>query len=138
MLQYPLHSGVQRWVGDLNRFYRDAPALYERDFTADGFAWIDNSDHESSVVAFLRRARNPEDVVVAVFNFTPLPRDNYRIGVPRGGMWAEVLNSDATPYGGSGRGNLGGVEASPLASHGHYHSLTLQLPPLGAVVLRPA
>jgi 1,4-alpha-glucan branching enzyme len=137
VLQYPLHRGAQNWVRDLNRFYRDTPALYELDFSPEGFEWIDHSDNQSSVIAFLRRTRSADGVVLVVCNFTPVPRPNYRLGVPRGGRWRECLNSDAHIYGGSGQGNMGGVDAAPLPAHGRFHSLTLTLPPLGALFLRP-
>jgi 1,4-alpha-glucan branching enzyme len=137
VLQYPLHEGVRRWMRDLNRVYRDTPALYQRDFTADGFQWIDCNNADQSVIVYLRKGQRDEDLALVACNFTPMPRDNYRIGVPRGGWWRERLNSDAAEYGGSGIGNFGGVEASPLSSHGMTHSLALRLPPLGAVVLTP-
>jgi len=136
VLQYPLHAGVQRWLGDLNRCYRTQPALYEKDFSADGFAWIDFHDWEESIISFLRHGRHPEDTVLAVFNFTPLPRLNYVVGVPNGGYWQEILNSDAGIYAGSGMGNMGGVEAAPVAAQGHHHSLALTLPPLSVVYLK--
>ncbi|HTX23886.1 MAG TPA: 1,4-alpha-glucan branching protein GlgB [Steroidobacteraceae bacterium] len=138
VLQYPLHAGVQRWVRDLNRYYRDTPALYELDFSPEGFEWIDANDWEASVIAFLRKPRTRGREVLVVCNFTPVVRENYRVGVPRGGFWRERLNSDAPVYGGSGQGNLGGVEAAPLPSHGRFHSLSLRLPPLGVVFLEPA
>jgi 1,4-alpha-glucan branching enzyme len=137
VLQHPLHAGVQRWVRDLNRLYRATPALYERDFSAEGFEWVDCNDSETSALSFLRRGSRPEDVALIVCNFTPVPRDNYRVGVPRGGLWRERLNSDAGDYGGSGIGNFGAVEAAPLGSHGRYHSLVLRLPPLAIVILTP-
>ena len=136
VLQYPLHAGAQRWVRDLNRLYRATPALYELDFSPDGFEWIDCNDAESSVIAFLRRDRNG-GVVLVVCNFTPIMRERYRLGVPLGGAWRECLNSDATIYGGAGQGNLGTVQATTLASHGRPHSLVLRLPPLAALFLRP-
>ncbi len=137
VLQHPLHAGVQSWVRDLNRLQRSTPALYELDFSPEGFQWIDHSDTQASVIAFLRRDRR-DGCVLVVCNFTPVPRPNYRLGVPHAGRWLEALNSDARHYGGSGQGNLGSVEAAPLPAHGHYHSLTLTLPPLAAVFLRPA
>jgi 1,4-alpha-glucan branching enzyme len=137
VLQYPLHAGAQSWVRDLNRFYRETPALYEVDFSADGFEWIDCNDTESSVIAFLRKDRTRGTVVLVICNFTPIVRENYRVGVPRGGMWRERLNSDAQHYGGSGQGNLGAVEAAPLPAHGRFHSLNLRLPPLAALFLQP-
>ena len=137
VLQYPLHAGLQRWVRDLNRLYRETPSLYELDFSPDGFEWIDCNDAEASVISFLRKGRNAADITLVVCNFTPVARQNYRIGVPRGGWWRERLNSDATDYGGSGVGNFGGVEASPLSAHGRVYSLNLHLPPLGALFLTP-
>jgi len=136
VLKYPLHAGVQRWVRDLNRFYRDTPALFELDFVPDGFEWVDCNDTEASVLAFLRKDRTRGGMVLVVCNFTPVPRENYRVGVPRGGFWHEHLNSDAIVYGGSGQGNYGGVEAAPLPAHGRFHSLTLRLPPLAAIFLK--
>ncbi|MGH8150702.1 MAG: 1,4-alpha-glucan branching protein GlgB [Steroidobacteraceae bacterium] len=138
VLQYPLHRGVQSWVRDLNHYYRDTPALHELDFSAAGFEWIDCSDAESSVVAFLRKPQARGNEVLVVLNFTPIVREHYRVGVPRGGFWRERLNSDACEYGGSGQGNLGGVEAAPVAAHGRPYSVTLRLPPLGALYLEPA
>ncbi len=137
VLQYPLHEGVRRWVRDLNRVYRLTPALYQRDFTPDGFQWIDCNNSDESVLVYLRKGHDSGDVALVACNFTPVPRDNYRIGVPRGGWWRERLNSDAADYGGSGSGNFGGLEASPLPSHGMTHSLALRLPPLAALVLTP-
>ena len=137
LLDYPMHGGLRLWVGDLNRILREEKALHEMDFDPRGFQWIDVTDADHSVVSLIRRGRMPEDVVVAVFNFTPVPRHNYQIGIPGAGRWAEVLNSDAPLYGGSGMGNMGGVEAVPVSMHGHSHSVTLTLPPLGALFLKP-
>jgi 1,4-alpha-glucan branching enzyme len=137
VLQYPLHGGLQQWVGDLNHCYRGQPALYTQDFTPDGFAWVDFHDWEQSVLSFLRRGTEPDDILLVVCNFTPVPRHNYRVGVPRGGRWRELLNSDATTYGGSGVGNLGEIETAPVAAQGHYQSLSLVLPPLGVLYLKP-
>jgi 1,4-alpha-glucan branching enzyme len=136
VLQYPFHAGLQRWVRDLNRFYRQTPPLYELDFSPHGFEWVDHRDAEAGVLAFLRKDRAGRPVLV-VCNFTPVVRENYRIGVPQGGLWREQLNSDAREYGGSGQGNLGGVEAAPLPAHGRFHSLSLRLPPLGSLFLTP-
>ncbi|HYG64559.1 MAG TPA: 1,4-alpha-glucan branching protein GlgB [Thermoanaerobaculia bacterium] len=130
------HAGISRWLGDLNRVYREEPALYELDCNPDGFEWIDANDAENSTLSFLRKSRDSQDTVLAVFNFTPIPRQNYRVGVPGGGFWKELLNSDAPTYGGSGVGNFGGVEAMPVPLHGRPHSLTLTLPPLGVVFFR--
>jgi 1,4-alpha-glucan branching enzyme len=136
LLESEPHAAMRRWVGDLNRVYRENVALFERDFSAEGFEWVDCSDANSSVVAFLRKAAHGEMMLVVV-NATPVVRYNYRLGVPVGGFWDECLNSDATIYGGSGQGNLGGIEAAPFGAHGRSHSLALTLPPLAAIYLRP-
>jgi 1,4-alpha-glucan branching enzyme len=138
LLEFPPHQGLQNWVIDLNRLYRQEPALHQFDTDVDGFEWIDCNDNETSVLTFLRKGRTPDDVVLIACNFTPVPRPNYRVGVPRAGFWKEILNSDATVYGGSGWGNLGGVEAAPIGAHGRHHSVTLTLPPLSAIFLKPA
>jgi 1,4-alpha-glucan branching enzyme len=131
------HAGVSAWVEDLNRLYRGEPALHALDCDPAGFEWVDCCDTENSVAAFLRKdAKGGE--VLAVFNFTPVPRHNYRLGVRRGGFWTEALNSDAPRYGGRGFGNFGGVEAAPVAAHGRASSLNLTLPPLGALFLKRA
>jgi 1,4-alpha-glucan branching enzyme len=137
VLQYPLHAGVQRWVRDLNRYYRETPALFEQDFTQDGFEWVDCNDADSSVLSFLRKDLTRGTMVLVICNFTPIGRLNYRVGVPRGGAWRECLNSDAADYGGSGQGNQGAVLADDLSTHGRAHSLTLTLPPLGVLFLSP-
>jgi 1,4-alpha-glucan branching enzyme len=116
---------------------REENALHKIDFDPSGFSWIDASDNEQSVVSVLRRGSAPDDLLIAAFNFTPVPRHNYQIGAPVGGHWRELLNSDAPMYGGSGQGNLGGVDAAPVGRHGHLHSVTLTLPPLGAIFLKP-
>lgn len=138
LLQHAPHLGLQRWVEELNRLYRSEPALYERDCDSAGFAWIDCNDSDHSVLSFLRRGRSTSDLLLVVCNFTPVLRQNYRVGVPRGGFWQEALNSDAEDYGGSHQGNLGGFEASPVSSHGHFHSLNLTLPPLAIVFFKSA
>ncbi|MBN1195347.1 MAG: 1,4-alpha-glucan branching protein GlgB [Methanomicrobiaceae archaeon] len=135
VLDYPPHEGVQRWVRDLNRLYRSEPALHKRDFSPEGFAWVDHLDWEQSVVSYLRNS--DDSTVLAACNFTPVPRHGYRIGVPAGGFWRELLCSDAVCYGGSGCGNFGGCGAEPVPSHGYPFSLSLTLPPLGVVVLKP-
>jgi 1,4-alpha-glucan branching enzyme len=137
VLQYPLHAGVQRWVRDLNFFYRETPALFEQDFTQEGFEWVDCNDADSSVLSFLRKDRTRGTVVLVICNFTPIVRSNYRVGVPRGGIWRERLNSDAAVYGGSGQGNAGVVQADDHSTHGRPYSLTLILPPLGVLLLSP-
>jgi 1,4-alpha-glucan branching enzyme len=128
------HSTLQRWVEDLNKAYRDIPALHQLDFSPEGFEWVDCCDTEMSVVTLLRESRGDQVVLVAL-NHTPVPRHNYMIGVPRGGHWREILNSDAALYGGSGQGNMGGIDAAPIPLHGRKWSLTLTLPPLGAVFM---
>ena len=134
-LQGDKHSGLQRWVEDLNRFYRGEPALYQLDFDPSGFQWIDAQDSEASVLSYLRKDRDGTAVLV-VANFTPVPRDNYLVGVPHAGHWAEQLNSDALLYGGSGVGNQGGVDSVPVAAHGYFQALNLRLPPLGILLLK--
>jgi len=131
------HQGIQRWVRDLNRLCRAEPTLHELDFQPEGFEWIDFGDWEQSVVGFLRKGRNAGERLLAAFNFTPVPRHGYRLGVPIGGHWHEVLNSDASVYGGSGMGNLGGVETAHSQSHGRPYSLAVTLPPLAAVIFKP-
>lgn len=135
LLAYPPHEGLFKWVRDLNHFYKEEPALFDLDFVPGGFQWIDFGDWEQSIISFMRFDRNGRNIL-AVFNFTPVPRHNYRIGVPSEGLWKEVLNSDSKEYWGSGQGNLGKVDAVPVSSHGKYFSLTLVLPPLGMVVFR--
>lgn len=136
LLQYPHHQGMQQWAKDLNRLYRSERSLYEIDFSSDGFEWVDCQDFEQGVMSFLRKGKEKDDIILVVCNFTPVPRRNYRIGVPLGGFWREMLNSDAKTYGGSGQGNMGGLEASPLPMHGRYYSLSLNVPPLGALFLK--
>ncbi|HJX12554.1 MAG TPA: 1,4-alpha-glucan branching protein GlgB [Dehalococcoidales bacterium] len=135
LLQYQPHAGLQRWVADLNAFYRGRPALYQLDFEGAGFEWIDCSDVEHTIVSLIRKGRSPVDTVVMVCNFTPETHFNYDVGVPRPGLWKEVLNSDATNYGGSGQGNPHTLETSPRNVHGRPAALTLTIPPLAAVFL---
>jgi 1,4-alpha-glucan branching enzyme len=136
LTQYAPHAGLQRWVADLNALYRREPALFERDFEGEGFEWIDANDSDQSVLSFLRRGRSTGTLLLVAANFTPVPRPNYRLGVPRPGFWREIMNSDALEYGGSGWGNLGGVQSVPVPCHGRPHSLTVTLPPLAAVFFR--
>ena len=138
LLEQPAHQGVQRWVEDLNRLYRSKPALYELDAEGAGFEWIDANDSAQSVLTFLRRGRSEEDVILVGCNFTPIPRPNYLVGVPRGATWREILNSDASVYGGSGWGNLGGLDSLPISVHGRPRALNLTLPPLSCVFLEPS
>ena len=137
LLQQPFHAGLQRWVRDLNTIYRGERSLHEVDSESSGFEWVDCTDFERSIVSFLRKAKNPMDITLCVYNFTPVPRHNYRVGVPLECNWKEMLNSDAPLYGGSGQGNMGGLVATPLPSQGRPYSLNLTLPPLAAVILRP-
>ena len=136
LLEHDSHHGLQRYMQDLNRLYQSEPALYEVDFEWTGFQWIDFSDADHAVVAFLRRARAPEDSVVCIGNFTPVPREQYRIGVPALGWYRELLNSDAGIYGGSNMGNGGGRQAEDLPWHGQPHSLLVTLPPLSVLFLK--
>jgi 1,4-alpha-glucan branching enzyme len=128
------HRGVQALLRDLGHLYARLPALHEQDFEPAGFAWIDCHDAEQSVLAFERRARDGS-VAVTAFNFTPVPRHGYRIGLPAGGKWREVFNSDSGFYAGSNAGNAGGIEAQPRAWMNRAHSAAVTLPPLAAVVL---
>jgi 1,4-alpha-glucan branching enzyme len=138
LLESGRHDQLRRWLEDLNRFYRDEPALHDRDFDPQGFQWISPDDSTNSVICYVRRGQSPADIALIVCNFTPVMRDNYRVGAPQGGIWREVLNSDAQIYGGSGKGNFGAVEATPVYSHGQSHSLNLTVPPLAMLVLEPA
>ena len=130
----PMHRGVQSLVRDLNRLYREETALHELDVEPEGFSWIDASNAEGSVLAYFRRGRDPHRIAVTVCNFTPVVREDYRIGVPLPGVWRERINTDATEYGGSGVGNAGAVNADPVPMHGHPQSLNLRLPPLATLV----
>jgi len=137
LLEKPEHAGLLKWVEDLNRAYRREPALHEMDCAPGGFEWIDANDAEQSVLTFVRRGQSGPLVAVAM-NFTPVARHNYMVGVPRSGRWEEILNSDAPVYGGSGVGNLGGLDAVPVPRHGRSHSLCVTLPPLAVVFFRSA
>jgi len=128
---YPRHAGVERWLGDVNRLYSGEPALHQHDFDPSGFSWVDANDSDQSVASFLRSAGDRH--VLCVFNFTPVPREAYRLGVPCSGRWVEALNSDAEVYGGSGWGNLGGVIAVADPWHGRPYSVSATLPPLSSV-----
>jgi 1,4-alpha-glucan branching enzyme len=136
LLENSSHKGMQRWVQDLNRHLKAEPALFEIDFSHEGFEWIDAGNSEQSVLSFIRKGKSADSILLAVCNFTPVVRDNFRVGVPKAGFWREVLNSDAKEYGGSGTGNFGGVDSVPLACHGRYNSVLLTLPPLGVVLFK--
>jgi 1,4-alpha-glucan branching enzyme len=136
LLDDPAHAGVRRLVTDLNAIYRDEDALHETDADPSGFEWIDANDWESSVVSFLRLSRAGDEAIVVVVNATPIPRTAYRVGVPFGGRWRELMNTDAETYGGSGWGNLGGVDAIDAEMHGRPYSIEVTLPPLACVLLK--
>jgi len=136
LLSDPAHAGIHRWIRDLNRCYREQPALHQLDCQPDGFRWVDCNDWEHSALTWLRLARDPADVLLVACNFTPVPRHNYQVGVPLPGRWREILNSDAPTYGGSGQGNMGGLATVPVARHGYLQSLNLSLPPLATVVFK--
>jgi 1,4-alpha-glucan branching enzyme len=138
LLQYAPHEGLMRFVADVNRAYREQPALHQVDFDWRGFDWLVPNDSDNSVFVFLRRGHNPDDVVVVACNFTPVPRLDYRVGVPRGGRWVELLNSDSALYGGSNVGNGGEVWATEGQWGNQPCTTSLTLPPLGVVYLKPA
>lgn len=138
LLDFPTHAGLKRWVSDLNALYREMPAMHDQDADSRGFRWIDCSDSENSVISFLRLSADPaQPPALFVYNYTPVPRRGYRVGAPWAGPWRERLNSDAEIYGGSGVGNLGGVEAVPESWQGQPAHLSLDLPPLGCLVFVP-
>ncbi|MEI8011270.1 MAG: 1,4-alpha-glucan branching protein GlgB [Candidatus Omnitrophota bacterium] len=136
LLQWDPHRGVQQWMRDLNGMYRRETALHVDDFTHHGFEWIDCGDWQGSLLFFLRKTHDRYQDVVVVCNFTPVTREAYRVGVPWGGMWRELLNSDAKEYGGTGVGNAGRVCAEAVPAHGREFSLSLRLPPLGVIFLK--
>jgi len=138
LLNFDNHKGLQFFVKDLNSVYRRFPALYENDFSGEGFKWIDANDSKNSILSFVRYDKKKEHPVIVVVNMTPVPRHNYRIGVPEDTKWLEILNSDATQYSGSGIGNFGGVAANPVPFHGEDQSINILLPPLGVVMFAAA
>jgi len=131
---HPQRKGLQDFITELSKLYKATPALWRGDPTGEGFEWIDCTDKENTVLSFLRK--DGGDYVIVVLNFTPVPRDNYLVGVPAPGRWVERLNSDAPLYGGSGIGNFGGVHSVPISVHGRFHALNLELPPLGVLFLQ--
>ncbi|MFV0368909.1 MAG: alpha amylase C-terminal domain-containing protein, partial [Hyphomicrobiaceae bacterium] len=137
LLQNADNRGVQALVGDLNRLYSTLPALHELDCEGGGFAWIDCNDYEQGVLSYRRHGRDTNHTAVVVCNFTPVPRQDYEVGVPNGGMWREAFNSDSGFYGGTNMGNTGSVQASAKSVHGLDYSLALTVPPLAALVLVP-
>ncbi|MBQ3401988.1 MAG: 1,4-alpha-glucan branching protein GlgB [Synergistaceae bacterium] len=134
LLQKDDFRGIQDWVRDLNRAYKEYPPLYELDFSSEGFRWVDCSDWHESIIVWLRKGKSNDEYILCAANFTPVPRYGYRVGVPRSGFWKEILNSDATKYGGGGIGNCGGMEAEMVECHNMPYSLQLSLPPLGIVM----
>jgi 1,4-alpha-glucan branching enzyme len=136
LLSFPKHDGLRRLIGDLNAMNRREPALHELDFDSAGFSWIQADDAANSTYAWVRHAKRDREQVVVVLNMTPVPRHNYRVGVPRPGFYREILNSDASLYGGGNIGNAGGVQSEPTPMHGRQHSVKITLPPLGMLVLK--
>jgi len=136
LLEHESHRQLQKFVKDLNQLYRHEPALYEVDYTWEGFQWIDFQDQDASLISFFRRGKNSDDVLVFACNFTPIPRTNYRIGLPLPGFYQEVLNSDSEHYGGSNMGNQGGVTAEEVPSHNQLYSAEITFPPLAVVVFK--
>ncbi len=135
-LQWDSHRGIQKLISDLNHLYLAEPALHEIDFDWHGFEWIDANDSDNSVLSFLRRGKNPDDLIVVVINATPVVRGGYRLGVPKPGYYRELMNTDAAHYGGSNSGNMGGQQAATQPAQGRPHSLVLTLPPLAAIYLK--
>lgn len=138
LLDHPYHQGVQKWVQTLNRFYTSNPVLYRKQFSHEGFEWIDHQDYLNSVLVFLRKGNEDEAPLLVALNFTPVVRKDYKVGVPAGGQWKEILNSDAAEFGGSGQFSNGTLKAVKETQHGRPHSLTLTLPPLASVVFTHA
>ncbi len=136
VLQYDYHAGLKKWVSDLNRLYKTEEALHGLDFSNEGFEWIDFHDSEESIISFIRKGSASKDTILVVCNLTPAYREGYRIGVPEGGFWKEVLNSDGAEYGGSGKGNAGGVDAEPTPYHKRPFSVNLIMPPLATVIFK--
>jgi 1,4-alpha-glucan branching enzyme len=137
LLAYEPHRRLNDYVRALNCLYTSEPSLYELDFEHAGFEWIDFSDADTSIVSFLRRAREQDDLLVVVCNFTPVPRLKYRVGVPRAALYREVVNSDSELYGGSNMGNLGGVHSEQTPWHGREHSISVTVPPLSCLIFKP-
>jgi 1,4-alpha-glucan branching enzyme len=134
LLDYPLHRGIQRLLEQLNRVYKELPALHELDCEPEGFRWLDAGNADESLLSFMRHSRTPGEEVVILFNFTPVPRTNITLGVPRPGRWREALNTDASEFGGSGLGNLGRVMSRPVPAQHLPHRINVTAPPLSAVV----
>jgi 1,4-alpha-glucan branching enzyme len=135
-LEYERHADINKWLKALNQLYRSEPAIYELDCEPTGFEWIDTSDALQSVISFIRKGKSTDDIVLTVCNFTPTTHFKYRVGVPRGGFWREIINSDATEYGGSGQSNPARLRAYKKSAHGRPYSLEITLPPLAVVFFR--
>src|SRR5262249_17117581 len=138
VLQYPVHQGAQKWVRDLNHFYRNESAMQALDTEPAGFEWVDCNDAPASAITLLRKGKSEREVILVACNFTPISGEKYKVGVPLGGFWKELLNSDGKEYAGSGVGNGGGVMAEARPQHGRRFSVELTLPPLAAVFFKPA
>jgi 1,4-alpha-glucan branching enzyme len=136
LLYFDSHRQIQEYVRTLNRLYVSQPALHEVDFSWNGFQWIDCHDVDNSIVSFFRRAKDPNDFVIVVANFTPVPREGYRLGVPAAGFYRELLNSDSALFGGGNIGNAGGVPSAPTAWQGQPHSIMITVPPLAMVFFK--
>jgi 1,4-alpha-glucan branching enzyme len=134
LLHYEFHRKLQALVGELNRLYRAYPAFYEVDFHWEGFQWVDLGDVDGSTISFIRRPQSGKPFLLFVCNFTPVPRLNYRVGVPDPGVYREILNTDSELWGGSNLGNGGSIGSQPISYNSHYHSLSITLPPLAVVV----
>ncbi len=137
LLQYAPHQGIFQWIKDLNKVYRSEPALFALDFVPEGFQWVDLHNWEESIISFLRKSPNAKDQLLVICNLTPIPRENYKIGVDQKGEWKEILNSDSEYYGGSNMGNVGKVRTRPLPCYGRDYTLKLTLPPLAILILKP-
>jgi 1,4-alpha-glucan branching enzyme len=137
LLEYDSHWQLKQYVADLNRLYLSEPALHEIDTSWEGFAWIDLQDVDNSIISFRRMAQDPEEFIIVVCNFTPMPRLGYRVGLPQGGSYVEIFNSDWPQYGGSGVGNPGDRQADDIPWQSGSHSIQLDLPPLGVIYLKP-
>ncbi|GAB6189406.1 1,4-alpha-glucan branching enzyme [Marinitoga arctica] len=136
LLDFDSHKKMLQLITDLNKIYRENPALYELDHSPDGFEWIDYNDAENSVISFVRKGKDPDELIVAIFNFTPVVRYNYRIGVPREGFYKEILNTDSEIYWGSNLGNMGGLYTEKIPFHGRNYSINLTLPPLAGIFFK--
>jgi 1,4-alpha-glucan branching enzyme len=136
VLQFWQHSGMQNWVKDVNRVYKNEKALFEDDNSWSGFEWVDCNDTDNSVLSFLRKSPSTGEVILCVLNFNPVPKHNYKVGVIKGGQWQELLNSDSSVYFGSNMGNLGKVEAYEYSTHAKPYTIEVTLPPLSAVYFK--